>query len=90
LKSDEKIMLVKNMRSRNCYLSNKKEGIQIAWEMQDVEDFDQTNEGNNEGGRKKTSPCRHTTFRQNCAFGNFIKGLKNDLPLVIHASKLAK
>jgi hypothetical protein len=58
--------------------------------MQDVEDFDQTNEGNNEGGRKKTSPCRHTTFRQNCAFGNFIKGLKNDLPLVIHASKLAK
>ncbi len=30
--------------------------------MQDVEDFDQTNENNNEEGRKKTSPCRHTTF----------------------------
>jgi hypothetical protein len=39
---------------------------------------------------KKTSPCRHTTFTQNCAFGNFEKRLKNDLPFVIHASKLAK
>jgi hypothetical protein len=58
--------------------------------MQDVEDFDQTNEGNNEEGRKETSPCRHTTFRLNCALGSFGKGLQNDLPLVIHASKLAK
>jgi hypothetical protein len=46
--------------------------------MQDVEDSNQTNESNNEKGRKKTSPCRHTTFGQNCALGNFIKGLKND------------
>jgi hypothetical protein len=58
--------------------------------VQDVEDFNQTNEGKNEERRKKTSPCRHTTFRQNCALGNFEKGLKNDLPLVIHASKLDK
>jgi hypothetical protein len=60
--------------------------------VQDVEDSNQTNESNNEEGRKKTSPCRHTTFRQNCALGNSKKGLKNDLPLVIviHASKLAK
>jgi hypothetical protein len=58
--------------------------------MQDVEDFDQTNESNNEEGRKNASPCRHTTFEQNYAFGSFRKGLKSDLPLVIHASKLAK
>jgi hypothetical protein len=32
--------------------------------MQGVEDFDQINEGNNEKGRKETSPCSHTTFRQ--------------------------
>jgi hypothetical protein len=31
--------------------------------MQDVEDFDQTNEGNDEKGRKETSPWRHATFR---------------------------
>jgi hypothetical protein len=49
--------------------------------MQDVEDFDQTNEGNNEEGRRETSPFRHTTFRQNCAFGNFKKGLKTILHL---------
>jgi hypothetical protein len=48
------------------------------------------NEGNNEERRKETSTCRHTTFEQNCVFGNFKKGLKYDLPLVIHASKLAK
>jgi hypothetical protein len=58
--------------------------------MQDVEDFDQTNEGNNEKGRKNAFPCRHTTFRQNCALGSFRKELKSDLPLIIHASKLAK
>jgi hypothetical protein len=58
--------------------------------MQDVEDPNQTNEGNNKEGRKETSTCRHKTFGQNCALGNFRKGLKNDLPLVIHASKLAK
>ncbi len=46
------------------------------WEMQDVENFDQTNEGDNEEGRKKTSPSRHITFEQNCALGNFKKGLK--------------
>jgi hypothetical protein len=53
--------------------------------MQDVEDFDQTNEGNNEEGRKETFTCRHTTFKQNCVLGSFEKGLKNDLPLIIHA-----
>jgi hypothetical protein len=58
--------------------------------MQDVEDSDQTNEGNNEKGRKETSTCSHITFKQNCALGNFRKGPKNNLPLVIHASKLAK
>jgi hypothetical protein len=58
--------------------------------MQDVEDFDQTNEGNNEEGRKETSPWRQTTFRENFASGNFEKGLKSDLPLVIRASKLRK
>jgi hypothetical protein len=31
--------------------------------MQDVEDFDQTNEGNDEEGRKETSPWWHTTLR---------------------------
>ncbi len=41
--------------------------------MQDVKDSNQTNESNNEEGRKKTSPYRHTTFKQNCAFGNFRK-----------------
>jgi len=46
--------------------------------MQDVENSDQTNESNNE------------EIRKNCALGNFKKGLKNDLPLVIRASKLAK
>jgi hypothetical protein len=54
------------------------------------EDFDQTNENNNEEGRKETSSCRHTTFGQNCALCSFRKELKNNLPLVIHASKLAK
>ncbi len=68
----------------------KKGELKSLWEMQDVEDFDQTNEGNNEEGRKNASPCRHITFRQNCVFGSFRKGLKNDLPLVIHASKFAK
>jgi len=58
--------------------------------MQDVENSDQTNENNNEERRKKTSPCGHTTFEQNCALGNFKKGLKSDLLLVIRASKLAK
>ncbi len=66
----------------------KKGELGSLWEMQDVEDFDQTNEGNNEEGRKETFPCRHTTFGQNCALGNFRKGLKSDLPLVICASKL--
>ncbi len=60
------------------------------WEMQDVEAFDKTNEGNNEEGRRETSPCRHTTFRQNFALGNFEKGQKNNLALVIYTSKLAK
>ncbi len=68
----------------------KKGKLILFWEMQDVENFDQTNEGNNEKGRKETSTCRHTTFGQNCALGSFGKGLKNDLRLVIHASKLAK
>jgi hypothetical protein len=58
--------------------------------MQDVEDSNQTNESNNEEGRKKSSPYRHTTFGQNCVLGSFEKGLKSDLPFVIHASKLAK
>jgi hypothetical protein len=58
--------------------------------MQDVEDSNQTNERYNKKGRKETSPCKHTTVEQNCALGNFEKRLKNDLPLVIHASKLAK
>jgi hypothetical protein len=68
----------------------KKGELGLLWEMQDVEDSNQTNEGNNEERRKETFTCRHTTFEQNCALGNFGKGLKNDLPLVIHASKLAK
>ncbi len=42
----------------------KKEELRLLWEMQDVEDFDQTNEGNNEEGRKETSTSRHTTFGQ--------------------------
>jgi hypothetical protein len=67
----------------------KKGEVRSFWEMQDVENFDQTIESNNEEGRKETSTCRHTTF-QNCVFGNFGKGLKNDLPLVIHASKPTK
>jgi hypothetical protein len=67
----------------------KKGELGSLWEMQDVEDSDQTNEGKNEEGRKETSPCRHTTFKQNCAVGNFEKRLKNNLPLVICASKLA-
>jgi hypothetical protein len=58
--------------------------------MQDVEDFDQTNESSDEEGRKETSTCRHTTFEQNYVFGSFKKRLKSDLPLVIHASKIAK
>jgi len=41
----------------------KKEELGTLWEMQDVEDFDQTNEGNDEKGRKETSPWRHATFR---------------------------
>jgi len=68
----------------------KKEELGTLWEMQDVEKFDQTNEDNNEEGRKETSPWKHTTFRQNCAPSNFEKRLKNDLPLVIRASKLTK
>jgi hypothetical protein len=68
----------------------KKGELGSLWEMQDVEDFDQTNEGNNEEGKKETSPCRHTIFKQNCAFGNLGKGLKRNLPFVICASKLAK
>jgi hypothetical protein len=90
LKSDEGISLAKNMQSRSCYLSNQEGELGLLWEMQDVEDFNQTNEGNNEEGRKETSTCRHTTFEQNSALGSFGKGLKNDLPLVIHASKLTK
>jgi hypothetical protein len=58
--------------------------------MQDVEDSDQTNEGNNEEGRKETSTCKHITFKENCALGIFGNGLKNHLPFLIHASKLAK
>jgi len=58
--------------------------------MQDVEAFDQTNEGKNEEGRRETSPYRHTTFGQNFALGNFKKGQKNNLALVICTSKLAK
>ncbi len=42
----------------------KKGELRSLWEMKDVEDFNQTNEGNNEGGRKETTTCRHTTFRQ--------------------------
>ncbi len=68
----------------------KKGELESFWEMQDVEEFDQTNEGNNEEGRKETSTCRHTTFEQNCVLGIFGKGLKNNLPLVIHACELAK
>ncbi len=68
----------------------KKGELRSLWEMQDVEDFDQTNEGSNEEGRKETSTCKHTTFEQNCALGSFGKGLKNNLPLVIHAPKIAK
>jgi hypothetical protein len=68
----------------------KKGELGSLWEMQDVEDSNQTNEGNNEEGRKKTFPYRHTTFGQNCALGSFRKGLKNNLPLIIHSSKLAK
>ncbi len=62
----------------------------MFWELQDLEDFDQTNESNNEERSKEMSTCRHTTFEQNHVLGNFEKGLKYDLPLVIHASKLAK
>jgi hypothetical protein len=58
--------------------------------MQDVEDSNQTNESNTKEGRKETSTCRHTTFKQNCALGNFRKELKNNLPLVIYASKFVK
>jgi hypothetical protein len=68
----------------------KKGELGSLWEMQDVEDFDQTTKGNNEKGRKETSPWRQTTFRQNFAPGNFGKGLKSDLPLIICASKLTK
>jgi hypothetical protein len=50
--------------------------------MQHAEDSNQTNEGNNEEGRKKTSTCWHTTLEQICALGNFENGLKNDLPLL--------
>jgi hypothetical protein len=59
----------------NIYLIKKGE-LGSLWEMQDVEDSNQINEGNNEEGRKNTSPCRHTTFGQNCAFGNLKKELK--------------
>jgi hypothetical protein len=58
--------------------------------MQDVENFDQTNEDNNEEGKKETSPWKHTTFRQNYAPSNLEKGQNFDLPLVIHASKPTK
>jgi hypothetical protein len=68
----------------------KKGELRSFWEVQDVEDSNQTNEGKNEERRKNTSSCRHTTFGQNCALGNFEKGLKNNLPLIIHASKLGK
>jgi hypothetical protein len=36
----------------------KKGELGSLWEMQDVEDFDQTNEGYNEEGRKETSPWK--------------------------------
>jgi len=68
----------------------KKGELRSLWEMQDVEDFNQTNEGNNEKGRKETITCRHTTFKQYCVLGSFGNKLKNDFPIVIHASKLAK
>ncbi len=68
----------------------KKGELGTLWEMQDVENFDQTNENNNEKGRKETSPWKHTTFGKNRAPSNFKKGLKSDLPLVIRASKLTK
>jgi hypothetical protein len=58
--------------------------------MQGVEDSNQNNEGNNEEGRKEISTCRHTTFRRNYKLGSFENRLKNNLPLVIHASKLTK
>ncbi len=45
-KSDLGIVLVRNKQSRSCYLSNKGE-LGSLWEMQDVEDSKQTNEGNN-------------------------------------------
>ncbi len=38
-------------QSRSCYLVKKGE-LRSLWEMQDVEDFKQTNEGNNEEGKK--------------------------------------
>ncbi len=60
------------------------------WEMQDVEDSYEINENNNEEGRKETSIYKHKTFEQNCALGSFKKRLKNNLPLVIHASKFTK
>jgi hypothetical protein len=68
----------------------KKGELGLLWEMQDVEDSNQTIESNDEEGRKKASPCSHTTFEQNCVLGSFWKGLKSDLPLPIHASKLCK
>jgi hypothetical protein len=56
LKSDEGIMLA----------INKKGELGTLWEMQDVENFDQTNEDNNEEGRKKTSPCTHNIRTKLC------------------------
>ncbi len=90
MKLDEGIAPTRNMRSRSCYLSSQEGEFGSLWEMQNVEDSDQTNEGNNEEGRKERSTCRHTTFEQNCSLNNFGKVLKKDFPLVIHASKFAK
>jgi hypothetical protein len=59
----------------SIYLIKKGE-LGSLWEMQDVENSNQINEGNSEEGRKEKSPYRHTTFGQNCAPGNFRKGLK--------------
>ncbi len=90
MKLDEKIALARNMQLGSCYLSNQEGGSQIVlgaarcWRLWPNE------WGNNEERRKYISTCRHTTFEQNCALGNFEKGLKYDLPLVIHVSKLAK
>ncbi len=49
---DEGITFVGNMWSRSCYLFNQEGELESLWEMQNVEDFGQTNKGNNEEGKK--------------------------------------